>query len=248
MAKNKVIALFDVDGTLTNYRCKAEKNILEYLDMLKEKVDIAVVGGSDIEKQKEQLGNDIFHRFHYIFSENGLVAFKGEKLIKKTTLFDRFSKSQYNEFVDFVTNYIKDLDIHVKTDGFIELRTGMINISPIGRSCTVQQRNDFGKLDQEQHIREKMITVLKDKFSHFNLEMVIGGQTSFDVYPKGWSKQFCLEFIQNEYDEIHFFGDRTFEGGNDYEIYHDKRVIGHTVNGPEDVMKQCSALFGVQYQ
>ena len=55
------------------------------------------------------------------------------------------------------------------------------------------------------------------------------------MFPIGWDKTYCLQFIDfNQYDEVHFFGDKTQEGGNDYEIFIDKRVIGHTVSGPED--------------
>ena len=39
------------------------------------------------------------------------------------------------------------------------------------------------------------------------------------------------------------FGDKTFEGGNDYEIFSDERTIGHTVTSPDDTKQQCTALF-----
>lgn len=44
---------------------------------------------------------------------------------------------------------------------------------------------------------------------------------------------------------MHFFGDKAFEGGNDWEIYSDKRTIGHAVKNPDDTMKQLKELFGV---
>lgn len=31
---------------------------------------------------------------------------------------------------------------------FIEFRNGMLNISPIGRSCTQEERQEFNELDQ----------------------------------------------------------------------------------------------------
>lgn len=79
----------------------------------------------------------------------------------------------------------------------------------------------------------------------------IGGQISFDVFPTGWDKTFCLQHVENEkklpggadYSTIHFFGDKTYEGGNDYEIFTDSRVIGHTVTSPEDTMAQLRKLF-----
>ena len=37
--------------------------------------------------------------------------------------------------------------------------------------------------------------------------------------------------------------DKTFEGGNDFEIYTSPLTVGHTVTGPEDTMRQCTELF-----
>lgn len=72
----------------------------------------------------------------------------------------------------------------------------------------------------------------------------IGGQISFDVFPTGWDKTYCLQHVENEgFKEIHFFGDKAFEGGNDWEIYNDPRTIGHAVTSPEDTMKLCRELF-----
>jgi len=71
----------------------------------------------------------------------------------------------------------------------------------------------------------------------------IGGQISFDVFPTGWDKTFCLQYL-NEYDTIHFFGDKTFEGGNDFEIFSSPKTIGHTVTSPEDTIKQLKEVFG----
>jgi phosphomannomutase len=80
----------------------------------------------------------------------------------------------------------------------------------------------------------------------------IGGQISFDVFPTGWDKTYCLKHIEAEkdisgieYKTIHFFGDKCFPGGNDYEIFSDPRTIGHSVDGPEDTMKQLKETFGL---
>ena len=48
-----------------------------------------------------------------------------------------------------------------------------------------------------------------------------------------------------DYTTIHFFGDKTFKGGNDYEIFEDKRTTGHTVEKPEDTIKVLKELFGL---
>lgn len=81
----------------------------------------------------------------------------------------------------------------------------------------------------------------------------IGGQISFDVFPKGWDKTYCLQHLENDakkpggihYTTIHFFGDKTFKGGNDYEIYEDPRTTGHSVKTPEDTVRILKELFDV---
>lgn len=30
------------------------------------------------------------------------------------------------------------------------------------------------------------------------------------VFPRGWDKTFCLQYVENEFSEIHFFGDKTY--------------------------------------
>jgi hypothetical protein len=39
-----------------------------------------------------------------------------------------------------------------------------------------------------------------------------GGQISFDCFPTGWDKTYCLRHVENDgYTKIHFFGDKTFK-------------------------------------
>lgn len=59
--------------------------------------------------------------------------------------------------------------------------------------------------------RKKFVEVLKQKFGHLGLTFSIGGQISFDVFPQGWDKTYCLQYVDKDFDEIHFFGDKTFE-------------------------------------
>lgn len=64
------------------------------------------------------------------------------------------------------------------------------------------------------------------------------------MYMQGWDKTYCLRYLQADgYSDIHFFGDKTFEGGNDFEIFSSDLTSGHTTTGPEDTMAQCRALF-----
>ena len=120
----------------------------------------------------------------------------------------------------------------------------MMNISPIGRNCSREERNDYEVFDLANNIRTNMVEAMRKEFSDLNLTYSIGGQISFDVFPYGWDKTYCLQFLaESDFDEVHFFGDKTFEGGNDFEIFSHERTIGHTVTSPEDTMEQCTKLF-----
>ena len=152
-------------------------------------------------------------------------------------------EKKLKSFINFCLHYIADLDIPIKRGTFVEYRNGMLNVSPIGRNCAGDERDDFEKYDKEKLIRKTMINALKTKFPNYGLRYSIGGQISFDVFPLGWDKSFCLKFIEDKYDKIHFFGDKCFEGGNDYEIFKDQRTEGHSVTGPEDTIAQLKKLF-----
>ena len=239
----RTLVLFDIDGTLTPSRLHASPEMLQFLKDLRQKVTVGIVGGSDYPKQQDQLGENVLDLVDYSFSENGLVAYKGRDIIAKGSIREHITPEQQRRFADWVLRYIADLDIPVKTGTFLELRTGMYNICPVGRNCTQEQRLQFAALDNQRGIRKKMCADMKAAFPELKFEYVIGGQISIDAFPEGWTKVYCLQFVEGKFDEIHFFGDMTMEGGNDYEIFNDKRVIGHTVLSPEDTIKQCTELF-----
>ena len=124
----------------------------------------------------------------------------------------------------------------------------MLNVSPIGRNCSREERNDFEKFDLANKIRETMVEKMKVEFADLKLTYSIGGQISFDVFPQGWDKTFCLRYLpEADSDEIHFFADKTFKGGNDFEIFSDPRTKGHSIDDadPMTTLKILSELFDV---
>ncbi|KAF7041658.1 hypothetical protein CFC21_051423 [Triticum aestivum] len=138
------------------------------------------------------------------------VAHKDGKLIGTQSLKTYLGDDQLKEFINYTLHYIADLDIPIKRGTFIEFRSGMINVSPIGRNCSQEERDDFEKYDKVHNVQPTMVSVLREKFAHLNLTFSIGGQISFDVFPQGWDKTYCLRYL-NEFKEIHFFGDKTYK-------------------------------------
>ncbi|SPO00804.1 probable phosphomannomutase [Cephalotrichum gorgonifer] len=248
------IVLFDVDETLTKARRHATPEMLDLLARLRQKAAIGFVGGSNLVKQQEQIGSasvNVTTLFDWCFAENGLTAYRLGEELPSNSFIEYIGEDNYKELVKFALHYIADLDVPVKRGTFIEFRNGMINISPVGRNASVEERNAYEAFDLENGIRKKFVEVLREKFGHLGLTFSIGGQISFDVFPTGWDKTYCLKHLEAEaekpggvkYKTIHFFGDKTFVGGNDYEIFSDPRTIGHSVADPDDTYKQIKELF-----
>lgn len=244
----KILCLFDVDGTLTKPRGSIETQFYEFIrKQVKSVCSLGVVGGSDFVKIAEQLnGPDVINNFDYVFAENGLVAFKNGKELARQNIQKYMGENVLQKFINFVLYYLSTITLPVKRGIFVEFRAGMLNISPIGRSCSQEERDAFEKYDKEHEIRKTMIEALKKEFPDIGFTYSIGGQISFDVFPTGWDKTYCLQHLENEgFSQIHFFGDKTDKGGNDFEIFTHKSVIGHKVTGPNDTRKQLEDLFNL---
>ncbi|EIW79207.1 eukaryotic phosphomannomutase [Coniophora puteana RWD-64-598 SS2] len=246
-ANRKKVALFDVDDTLTRPRQKGSPEMLELLRKVRNNVAIGFVSGSDLVKITEQLtisGNNVLEDFDFAFAENGLTAYRLGKPLESQSYIKSIGEDNHKKLVNFILHYIADLDIPVKRGTFIEFRNGMINVSPLGRNATLQERHDFEAYDKIHGVRVAFVKVLREKFADLDLTFSIGGKISFDVFPRGWDKRYSLRHVEKEgFEEIHFFGDSTQQGGNDYEIFADPRTIGHTVTCPEDTMRILTELF-----
>lgn len=245
--KKETICLFDVDGTVTAARQKVTTEMEDFMVRLRDKVTIGLVGGSDLVKIMEQLkGYDALNKYDYVFSENGLVAHKDGKLIFQESVIKFLGEEKLQKFINFCQAYMSKLTLPFKRGNFIEVRSGLINVAPCGRSCTQDERNEFEKYDKEHKIREQFIAALKTEFVDLKLTFSVGGQISFDVFPEGWDKRFCLtQVISDGFVKIYFFGDKTFKGGNDHEIFEDPRTVGFTVTSPEDTIQKVQHLLSI---
>ncbi|KAG8861498.1 Phosphomannomutase [Tulasnella sp. 330] len=244
---SKKLVLFDVDNTLSLPRQAITDDMLQLLKDLKKKFVIGFVGGSDLVKISEQLsvpGTKAVDFFDYGFAENGLIAYKLGKELPSQSFIKHLGEAEYKKMVNFILHYLADLDVPIKRGTFVEFRNGMINVSPIGRNATITERNEYQKYDLEHGIRAAFVKVLQEKFAEYDLTYSIGGQISFDIFPRGWDKTYALKHVEDErFEEIHFVGDKTYKGGNDYEIFSDPRTIGHSVKNPDDTLRLLKEVF-----
>ena len=206
------IFIFDIDGTLTPSRQRITQDFSIFFSLWSMDNTFYLVTGSDIDKTKEQVPWYILERAEAIFTccgnqmwrDNELIYDNKFKVTKKLNklLGTILSNSQYPHRYG---NHIED-------------RGSMVNFSIVGRDCTQEQRDEYFKYDNEKGERKIIANAIKEKFP--DLDAVLGGQISIDIYPKGMDKSQVFKHIEEKEnsDEYYFIGDRTKEGGNDYPL------------------------------
>ncbi|XP_068631706.1 phosphomannomutase [Battus philenor] len=248
-ARKSLLYLFDVDGTLTKPRQRISADLQNFLlHKVKPRVKVGLVSGSDYTKIVEQVGGEeIANEFDYVFCENGVVQYRQGRLVSSESILTYIGEQTLQKVINFALGYMSKLELPAKRGNFVEFRSSMINICPVGRSCSQAERDQFSAYDIEHKVRAQFVEALQREFKDSKLSFALGGQISVDVFPTGWDKTYCLNHIAGEdLSEIHFFGDKTFLGGNDYEIFNDERTIGHTVTSPDDTKEQLKKCLSIQ--
>tara|TARA_Y100000593_G_scaffold54737_1_gene102323 strand:- start:46 stop:777 length:732 start_codon:yes stop_codon:yes gene_type:complete len=208
---NKVF-IFDVDGTLTPSRQRMTEKFAKFFDVWSNKNKYYLVTGSDLDKTKEQLPIAYIDRAQGIFTCCGNQFYMEDKLIYE----NKFKPS--DDLLKYLEDTLDNSDYPVKAGVHIEDRGSMVNFSIVGRKCTLQQRKDYFEYDKLTGERENIVKHIIDTWE--DLDAVIGGQISIDIYPKGKDKAQVLEHIEKRHEtgEIIFIGDKIESGGNDYPL------------------------------
>ena len=86
-------------------------------------------------------------------------------------------------------------------------------MSVVGRNCSQKQREAYYEWDKKNGERSFICQAINKMFPE--LEASAGGQISVDIHEFGKNKSQIRGKLEGI---IHFFGDKTMKGGNDYPI------------------------------
>ena len=243
------VFIFDVDGTLTPSRLPMTEEFQKFFKEWAKKNNFYLVTGSNIEKLQEQM-------CMYDIEAEGIFTCCGNQFwrpdphitnISAELIYDnKFKVSR--KLKKILGTILSNNQYPVKTGNHIEDRGSMVNFSIVGRNCTLQQRKDYYEYDNLTGERKIIANAVKEKFP--DLDAVIGGQISIDIYPKGNDKSQVLDIIKQDRlvqpDEYIFIGDRTIKGGNDYPL---AKLMEETDNckyfqteGPEETQQILEKL------
>ena len=216
------IYIFDIDGTLTPSRLRMTEEFAKFFDKWSSKNKYYLVTGSDLDKTKEQLPIAYIDRAEAIFTCCGNQFWKPDPSIpiqSADLIYDNKFKvpRKLNKLLGTI---MSNSQYPYRYGNHIEDRGSMVNFSIVGRDCTQEQREEYFEWDKQSLERKIIAQAIKEKFP--DLDAVIGGQISIDIYPKGNDKSQVLEHIEKNHSEgeIIFIGDGIENGGNDYPLAH----------------------------
>ncbi|MDO4974975.1 MAG: HAD-IIB family hydrolase [Alphaproteobacteria bacterium] len=234
------VFLSDMDGTLTPSRQSMTPEFEKDFNELITDTHFYIVTGSDIEKIKEQIPENVMKKLTGIFASMGNEFYvNGERISK-------------NEFIP-EESLIKKLEDYVENTRYpyplfpnhIEKRCGMVNFCVVGRECPLEERFRYQNWDKENGERKSIAIELAKIYPQYSFE--IGGAISIDIVPNGFGKVQVADKLREMYqrEKIIFFGDRTEQGGNDYEVAERLLELGNseivTVQEPNDVLEYLKA-------
>ena len=108
--------------------------------------------------------------FDFCFAENGLTAYRLGKPLPLNSFLQWLGEEKYQRLVKWCLKYISNLEgLPAMRGTFVEFRSGMINVSPVGRNASGAERNEFQAWDKETGCRKKMVEALRKEFSDLGL-------------------------------------------------------------------------------
>lgn len=237
-----MVYIFDVDGTLTPSRLPMTKEFRKFfLDWLADK-NVYLVSGSDYKKLKEQLPRRVLNDCNGVFSAMGNEFHVDGQVVY----------SNDDEIPEKCIKFLEKWIIKTKCDLpkgklFFEKRVGALNFSTIGRDVSQEIRDAYYAWDNENQERLKIAKEFNKKFSGIGYTAKVGGQLSLDIQKSGKDKSQVITYLNNIHADPYymFFGDRTYEGGNDFDIANkivvDKLGEVFQVESPE----QCAQILQI---
>lgn len=256
--RSSTLFLFDVDGTLAESGKIIKKDMKDMLNELKNKgYHIAVAGGGKLSRVITQL--DGVGLNHY-FTECGCVYHvpnKKNEIINNITTEDELTNiytkslrnhemySSINILIKECLHFLSQVD-YTLTGNFIDLRDGIVYVSLIGMTATQKERDVYKLLDKQHNYRSQLINQLNQKMCDLNVHNKInvyeGGEVGIAIFPSEFDKQQVLQHLSKDYDNIHYFGDKYLDNGNDKLLINHDDVIGHPIDSPEDTLSVLKSI------
>ena len=230
-----MLVLFDVDGTLTPSRGQIDAEFKHWL-MHEARFDYEFVTGSDPDKTREQIGDDLWSSTVCYNCCGNHIFDHGREVYRSDWRLPADAEAWLEE-------HRLDSLWRIQTGRHLEHRVGLCNFSVVGRAATLAQRRLY--YDWDCDVQERMSLALELNRRWPELECTVAGETGMDIYARGCGKSQVAELVRHR-APILFYGDRVDPGGNDHGLAVRLAELGigqgHQVQGWQDTWQRLREL------
>ena len=220
--------VFDVDNTLVASSFSMTDEMAALFKAVVGDNPYVLSSGSDLKKMKTQVPADILENAYALFPVmGGEMWVNGEMKYQRTFTWPEGLKSM-------LESQLEASDYEVRTGEHIQDRTTMVCFSTVGKAATPEERSAYVEYESIAQERTHIADQLRRAFP--GLSITIGGQISIDISEEGNDKGQVLAVLRKEYEgPITFFGDKIYEGGNDYPLAVElEKETGNTIVKVQD--------------
>lgn len=233
--------VYDVDMTLAESDCRMSDEMSNTFRRAMLGQTYFFCSGSALPKMKEQIPEDILK------GAAGLLPVMGGELWKKDELIYRRKFVWPEGLKEDLELILQQSKYKERTGDHIQNRKTMICFSTVGKAADMPARKRYESWENENEERPGYAKFLGEKYP--GLHFSIGGKTSIDISEHGNDKSQALSAIREHYgsESIVFFGDRIYEGGNDFALAEALKVEGEAnlivpVQNPEDTLEKLKEI------
>lgn len=217
------IYIFDLDDTLAESKTPLSHEMSIVLSQLLKRVKVAIVSGGSFEQYKKQVivslpqDREILKNL-YLFPTNGSSMYQYVDGWKKVYS-EELTKEEREKIINAINSALKTSGISFPEifGEQIEDRESQVTFSALGQKAPVEKKKQW---DPDQKIRLPLAVEIQKYLQDF--EVRVGGTTSIDITRKGITKAYAIYKIMKHLgitkEEMLFFGDAIFPGGNDYAV------------------------------
>lgn len=243
LAEKKVI-IADVDDTICYSREQISTSMAQQINaLIKKGYQFAFISGTKAEDLLSMISSGVLESHH-------LLATTGTKYVKVKSPEERifvYNHSLTMEEVKEISAAFEKLitkfnlkSLTTKEDQLQE-RGSQITLSALGRHAPTELKREF---DPDGERRKQMVMFLRQHLDEKKYEIGIAGLTSIDVTKKGFDKEWgireFLKFNNLKAENVLFFGDKLYPGGNDYPA---TRIVDCvSVKNPEETLMELKKL------
>lgn len=245
--RKKKVIIADVDDTI----CKSCQEIslemahqINYL--IQQGFKFAFISGTGVMELQRMISAKLTEEHHLLGTTGANYSLVHDCLSdKRVTEFynHTLSQEEKKEIITAFEKLIATYQIQPLTNREDQLqdRQTQITLSALGRNAPSEAKRLY---DPQGEKRREWVNFLKNYLDENKYSLKIGGTTSLDVTRKGLDKEWGIrEFARYNninFQDILFFGDKIYPGGNDYPA--SKIVDCLSVKSPTETLKKLKEI------